>query len=380
MEQKEIKILITGDFAPRLRVNEVIDNGDYADLFGNLIDDIKCADIAVTNLEFPLCDTPSPIVKTGPNMMAPTKSINALKYAGFNMVTLANNHIMDHGVDGLKSTIEECNGACIECVGIGMNLVEARRFKVIERKGIRFAFINCCENEWSTTSGDEPGANPLDEVNLFYQIREAEKETDYTIVIIHGGHESYGLPSPRMKMLYRWFIDIGADAVVGHHAHCYCGREVYKGKPIVYGLGNFLFDDDSFRQSRWNIGCIALIKVGEDGLSCEVMPVRQCDRIPGVSKLEGEDAEAFFSEDLTLMKIIQDDSMLNHSFQDFIKEQARQIDVFLEPTANRYLIAGIKRKFLPSLWSMKKKRYLYNLCHCEALRDILLSVLREETK
>ena len=76
------------------------------------------------------------------------------------------------------------------------------------------AVINCCEHEFSVTTGDFPGANPLNPIRQFYKISEARKDADYVVVIVHGGHEMLQLPSPRMQELYRYFIDVGADAVI----------------------------------------------------------------------------------------------------------------------------------------------------------------------
>ena len=85
--------------------------------------------------------------------------------------------------------------------------------------------------------------NPLLPIQQFYKIQEAKENADYVLVIVHGGIEHYQLPTSRMIETYRFFIDAGADAVVNHHQHCYSGYERYKSKPIIYGLGNLLFDN-----------------------------------------------------------------------------------------------------------------------------------------
>src|SRR5690606_32678577 len=104
----EIKILISGDFCPVGRSKSNIDKEDYKTLFGGFENYSQKADLAITNLECPLTESNSPIVKTGPNIKSSINSLAALKYADFDVVTLANNHIMDYGSEGLKSTIEAC--------------------------------------------------------------------------------------------------------------------------------------------------------------------------------------------------------------------------------------------------------------------------------
>src|SRR5690554_8220427 len=85
-------------------------------------------------------------------------------------------------------------------------------------------------------------------MNIIYntnQIKEAKATHDKVIVIIHGGHEYYNLPSPRMQKQYRFYAEQGADIIISHHTHCISGKEVYKGVPIYYSLGNFLFTNTS---------------------------------------------------------------------------------------------------------------------------------------
>ena len=116
-----IDIFITGDFAPRMRVNQMIETGAYASLFNDVLPLIAQADISITNLESPLLEKGTPIANSGPNLKSPVKSIEALKFAGFSMVTLANNHIMDYGYEGLASTIKLCEQNDIRHIGAGDN-------------------------------------------------------------------------------------------------------------------------------------------------------------------------------------------------------------------------------------------------------------------
>ena len=189
----EISIFISGDFSPRHRASEVIRNKEFSLLYSDVLPYIQKADISITNLESPLIDDGIPISKTGPNLKSPIESVEALKFAGFDMVTLANNHMMDYGAEGLYSTISTCENNGIRCIGAGRNFIEASKICYFERKGKTIAFINCCENEWSTTVDANPGCNPLNEVNIYYQIQEAKANADFVILIIHGGmrHTNY---------------------------------------------------------------------------------------------------------------------------------------------------------------------------------------------
>jgi hypothetical protein len=378
MESNTIKIFISGDFAPQLRVNEVIQANDYSKLYNDILPIIHDVDISITNLESPLINKGIPITKTGPNIKAPTNSINALKFAGFDIVTLANNHIMDYGAEGLFSTIDVCKKNNIDYVGVGNSFNEAKQIKYKDCRGKRIAFINVTENEWSTTHGNYPGANPLDTVSLFYQITEAKRDANYIILIIHGGHETYELPSPRMKKLYRYFIDLGVDAVIGHHTHCYSGHEVYKEKPIFYSLGNFVFDSlENRNNSIWNQGCAVTLCLTDEKIDFILNPFYQCNTQVGIH-LYNENERNDFS-DLNMQKtlIIQDDDLLVENFEIFLKQQKRMYSSFLEPLKNKYILAAMNRGLLPRFIQGKKKKLLLNIIRCEAHRDVVLSILSD---
>lgn len=371
---EEIKIFISGDFAPRHRASEVIRNKDFSLLFGDVLPYIKQADISITNLESPLIDEGNPIPKTGPNLKSPTDSIEALKYAGFDMVTLANNHMMDFGVEGLNSTISICKKNGIRCIGAGPNITEASKVCYIDKKGKTIAFINCCENEWSTTDGDKPGCNPLNEVNIYYQIQEAKANADYVILIIHGGHETYELPSPRMKKLYRWFIDLGVDAVIGHHTHCYSGSEIYKGKPIVYSLGNFIFDSN-IRDASWNYGAFAILSLSDDEIKVELCPFEQCNKKVGVFLLSTNDTDVWRKTNAEKTKLINDDILLSDEFDAFCKNNERQYRSYLEPNRNKYILAAKNRGLIKRTIRGGKALLYLNIIRAEAHRDILINLL-----
>ena len=127
----------------------------------------------------------------------------------------------------------------------------------------KLAVINCCEHEFSIATETTAGSNPLNPISQYYAIKEAKEKADYVLVIVHGGHEHYQLPSTRMQETYRFFIDVGADAVVNHHQHCYSGYEYYNGKPIMYGLGNFCFDEGLKKTKQWHEGYIVEISFTE---------------------------------------------------------------------------------------------------------------------
>ena len=213
------------------------------------------ADYNIINMEAPIVSGEgTPITKNGSNLKVNSCAIDALKWASFDCVTLANNHFYDYGEKGVKDTLIACRERCIDYVGAGLNLTEASQTLYKEIHGKTFAIINCCEHEYSIAAENSGGSNPINPIQQYYAINEAKKQADHVIVICHGGIEFFQYPTPRMVEWYRFFIDVGADAVINHHQHCYSGYEIYNGKPIFYGLGNFCFDRFDKRNSSWNNG------------------------------------------------------------------------------------------------------------------------------
>ena len=348
-------------------------------LYNDILPIIQDSDFAITNLESPLLDEGKPIEKTGPNLKAPIKSIEALKFAGFDMVTLANNHMMDYGEEGLCSTVQICEKNNIKHIGAGLNLEEAKKVECFDIKGSRIAFINCCENEWSTTQGNYPGCNPLNEVSLFYQIQEAKANANHVVLIIHGGHETYEYPSPRMKKLYRWFVDLGVDAVIGHHTHCFSGYEVYKEKPIVYSLGNFVFDS-ALRNSSWNVGAAVILTICSSQISMQLYPFTQCDNEIGVNLFDSQKAGIWLEKELNKSEQIQDDAILENRFGEFVGKQGNLYRSYLEPNKLSLVLAAKNRGLLPRKVKGAKQLLYLNIIRTEAHRDILLKLLSKENR
>lgn len=372
-----IKILITGDFYPGNRIEHEIKEKKYEEIFNDFLPVIKSCAIAVTNLEAPLTNNKKSITKTGPAIRGIPETGRALRYAGFNLVTLANNHIMDFGEQGLKDTLDILKQNSIEYIGAGENIGEASKILIKKINDKKIAFLNFAENEFSTTNGNFPGANPLDLISNYKLIQEAKDNADYIFVIVHGGHELYNLPSPEMKRRYRFFIDAGASAVIGHHTHCFSGYEIYKNAPIFYSLGNFLFDNGKADHSSWNEG-FAVQFLLSDNLKFKLIPYYQNNQNSGLRLLNDDQEKQFFNKVEVLNKKIADDNVLRSEFEKFILQRKNLYSSYLEPYKNRYLHFLRNRGLFPSLLSYSKKKLLLNLIRCESHREAVIELLKHE--
>jgi poly-gamma-glutamate synthesis protein (capsule biosynthesis protein) len=382
-KQNMPSIIISGDFAPMYRAAELVAAKQYNDVFGNIIPVIKNADYAVVNLECPVVanDNVVDIPKCGPNLKCSENAVAAIKAAGFGLATLANNHIRDFGDEGVSSTLQTCEEYRIDCVGAGKNITCAKQVFYKNVKDKKFAFVNFCENEFSIATEKNAGANPLNIAANYYQIQEAKQNADYTIVIVHGGHEHYQLPSPRMKEQYRFFADAGANVIINHHQHCFSGYEVYNATPIFYGLGNFCFDGPNnphYRNSIWNEGFMVQLNFEDEKIGFELYPYRRCDEKPEVRLMDKKEREKFYSKIQEVNAIIADDEALLQNFIAFANSKRDEFRVVFQPYHNRIFNKLFRMKLLPDLIFRGKKKYqILNFIECEAHRDVLLYNLNQ---
>ena len=367
-----MKILITGDFCPinRAAIGSVDVENILCIDFQKLMEE---ADFNITNLECPLTTNSEVITKTGPALKANPESVNLLKIMGFDIVTLANNHIMDYDAKGLKDTLKVLDEHNIAHVGAG-NIEDIIDVIYISKNDIKVAIINVCENEWSTDEKEGYKANGFSEIDMFYSIKSAQEKADKIIVIHHGGHEMYNLPSPRLKKTLRFFVDCGADAVVSHHTHCAGGHETYKNAPIFYSLGNFIFDVPSQRDSIWNYGMAVALDCNTSSISFQTHYFNQFDNEPQVNLINEKELKYDITE---LNDIISNERGLEEKFNEFVAQKMILYTSYLEPVRSKYILGLINRGLMPSLWHKRKKHYLKNLITCESHREVVMKILNK---
>ena len=362
-----MRILVAGDYCDHGRISKLIESGSYHRIFGELKEITGKADFSVVNFEFPVsCKNAKPIIKNGPCLIGREKAIEALSYSGFNVCTLANNHILDQGHDCCLYTRNKLEENGFRTVGVGKDLNEASQILYLEKNGERIAVINCCEHEFSIATTLSAGSNPLNVVNQYYKIQEARDNADFVLVIVHGGHENFQLPSQRMKETYRFFIKAGADAVINHHQHCYSGFEIIDGKPIFYGLGNLIFDWDGKRNSSWNEGYMVDLDFSDKGISFNLIPYIQGNENPGYESMSDNEKEFFKDNIDRLNAIIADDELLDQEVKTWMmKTSKRHLGIF-QPYVDKISSALFSRGWLPSLLTRRKVNLLKNYINCES--------------
>ena len=369
-----INLTFTGDFAPNKSLLDEV----HTNYFSNLMPFLENADLNITNLECPIIEEASKADKYGPSLATDARAIPLLQQGKFHLVTLANNHIMDHGSKGLSSTFNKLEAASISYVGAGNNYQHATLPFIYSKNNIKIGILNVAENEFSNTTDENPGAPPLDLIDNANAIKVLKNQVDLVIVIVHGGAELHEYPSPRFKKTLRFMADQGANLVVAHHTHKYNGFEVYKGVPIFYGLGNFVFPRHSLNDRNWSLGVVLDITINKDlSISFNTIPFLQNYIHYGIKVLKDEELRQFRIDEELKNKIILDDKALSNEYELFYKKVEKQYLHFLQPYTSKYLHKLYSLGIIPSFLKNEKKRLLYlNLIRCEAHRDIILKLLK----
>ena len=371
-----MSILIGADFVPTESNKKHFSDGEISYLFGDeLLSVLRSADYRIFNLETPLTDQKSPIDKVGPSLIAPTSTINAYKAIDVNMLTLANNHVMDQGSRGLKSTIKTLKEAGIAYMGVGRNIEEASRPQIFEFSQKLVGIYACAEHEFSIVTEEKAGANPFDPFDSCDHIRELKKECDYVIVLYHGGKEYYRYPSPQLQKRCRKMVDAGANLVICQHSHCIgCEEDMESGK-IVYGQGNFLFDDSD--KECWKTGLLVEITDQFDVSYIPVIKKENTVRLAGTEE-KGKILREFenrskeiLSDDFVYMRYSQlaDETLMKYLYVLQGKESV------LFRILNKLSRNRLREKRLEHLYGDKQCRAIRNSIECETHHELLLQAL-----
>ena len=368
-------ILIAADICPIESNLPYFKAGDAQSLFHDLLPEFEQADLVVANLECPLIEHPAPIPKTGPNFGESVECIQGIKNAGIDVLCLANNHIMDHGPAGLKSTMDVCAKAGIATVGVGENLGAARRILIRQIGPIRLGILAMAEHEFSIATKDSPGANPLDLIDFVRNVRANRERLDYLVVLLHGSHEFFA-PTPRIKDTCHFLIEMGANVVIVQQPHMLGGYENHQHGHVVYGQGALVMDEAVFRsRESFHQGFLVKLSVAADASSTmDIIPFVQSDPMPGARRLPKEREQEFRRALEERSRAIQDDAFVEAEWLKFCQEYKYGYMSVLQGH-NRVLRKLNQRGFL-TRFLYGKRPYLgvRNCVCCETHREAIETI------
>ena len=369
-----IRLFFAGDFCSKPST-EAISVSD------ELIERINSCDLKELNFEVPLKPDVSLPAQNRERFYQNDDVPDFLRGLGFNLFSLANNHAFDWGEEGFKKTRIALGS---DAFGAG-TYDEAYKVKIVEVQGKKIGFLALSFAAYTgvfddVTKHDGLGCAYINDLRVNHVILDAKKEVDYLFVLPHDGIEYIDTPLPETIARYRDFIDYGADGVIGTHPHCPQGWETYKGKPIFYSLGNFLFnskegyDYRAVNRPHWYDGLCVIISISDNNLSWEVINTRNVDNTQlvidhdkGCRQYNDSLCQSLTDQDIYKKKlekecariaVHQEIPILDHSFHDYglmstTKQLARYIVKYLlkrprgrNPELSYLLKNDLRRKLL----------------------------------
>lgn len=272
LHAEEIIINAVGDIMLAGRWTPFLRQKGYDHPFNGVRDELASGDINIANLESPIAEAGQEFSEKMFRFRAEPPVAKAIRAAGFNLVTLANNHSMDFGGNALAETFRHLSDNSITWIGAGKNLSEARKIALYTIKGRKVAFLG-----YSLTRPVEffagqnrPGTAPGYEKLVAADIASARSQADYVIVSFHWGKEVISTTQPYQRRAAHKAIEAGADVIIGHHPHILQGIERYKNGIIFYSLGNFIFASKS---TTADVSAIIRLKLNDSIRIAEILPL-----------------------------------------------------------------------------------------------------------
>ena len=293
VEEPEITLAAVGDVMLARKLSKLMESKGLDYPFTKTAGLLSSADIAFANLESPFSHRGKQLPGKGIWFRAKPENIQALTQAGFDVLSIANNHALDYDSPAFLDTIQLLNENNIRAVGGGANIDEARTPVIIEEDGLKTAFLAYSEMAdmfWSykyprrlKADADTPGIAPSVPEQIEEDIALIRPNADLVVVSLHWGVEYQSEPEDYQREMAHSLIDAGADIIIGHHPHCIQGIEIYQGGLIAYSLGNFVFDQNWSEETKQ--GLLLQIKCGPQGWQeAKVLPVYINDGQPVIAE------------------------------------------------------------------------------------------------
>jgi poly-gamma-glutamate synthesis protein (capsule biosynthesis protein) len=274
-------------------------------VYGDLLPVLREASLRMVNLECPLTALDRPVFKSGSVLKGGPEHLRGLTAVPFELATLANNHVFDHGLEAFRETLDLLATAGIRTVGAGLTAEAAFRPQVLDLsldpgarmrdpgEGVRVGVVNFGEGEDLTGAGPGPGVFGWEPDRVAATLADLGVTVDVRVVVFHGGVEYIPFPPPYVVAALRAAAEAGADLVVAHHPHVPQGVEIHGRTPICYSQGNFLFHQDTPLLHR-KTGYLVRAGLDRGGVTdLEVVPYRIGPQ--GLSLLRGQDRDGYLA-------------------------------------------------------------------------------------
>lgn len=283
-------MLVAADWAP-IRAFDAPVRDRPESVYGDLLPILRRADVRIVNCECALTRARNPVWKSGAVFKGEPGHARGLIAVPFHVACLANNHVLDYGVAGLRETLRVLERNGIATVGAGLDEAQAHASLACRAGSERVHVVNFSEGEDLTASRGGPGVFGWDIPRAQALVRKCKKQGGAVVAIGHCGLEYIPSPPPYVVAAFRGLVEAGADCVIGHHPHVPQGIEFHHGRPILYSLGNFVFYQLTDLHYRRVGFCVTLRISGGRVSGLELHPYRITDT--GLRALDAAEDRAF---------------------------------------------------------------------------------------
>jgi poly-gamma-glutamate capsule biosynthesis protein CapA/YwtB (metallophosphatase superfamily) len=361
-----IKVLVASDWAP-IRTFDALVADNPASVYGDLLPLLRSADLRIVNCECALTSSEKPVWKSGATFKGRPEHVRGLTAVPFDVACLANNHIFDYGLHGFKETLDVLRRSRIRTVGAGLTEDEACAPLVIRFGKSKVSLINISEGEDLTAARGGPGVYGWEIDKACRQVRHGKRAGACVLVIAHCGLEYVPYPPTYVASAFRRLVDAGADCIMGHHPHVPQGIEYYRGCPIAYSLGNFVFYQHTDLYYR-KVGYFVTLHIKGNGIAgFEIHPYRITDS--GLARLKPIEEREFRRKLERISRPLRTEAGTAGAWQAFVAYYG--IEGFL------YEVSGIleRMKAEPQKGAAMFRNRITTAQHYELWRDFLTRVM-----
>ena len=358
------KIIIVGDLFPVKTNLSFFSEGNVGALFDEKICRLfSDADFRICNMEGALTDGEQRAIKTGPVITAPTIAVNGYKALGIDLCMLSNNHITDAGSQGVFDTMESLEKAGIQYIGAGGSETTIKHYVIQNYDGIVVCIYNVSETMYNKPSSNTAGVWLYDEYVVCKELELLKNKCDYIVVIYHGGIEKFRYPSPEIKKRFHRMAESGANVILSQHTHCIGCEEYYNGSYLLYGQGDFLFNN--FRPHLTDTGLIVEISFDKNDFKVVKYKTKTLD-----FKVRYDEEQDFHEFEERSALILQD-GFIEEKFQVFCQKELR---LYLSAFKSLSFRQRVMRKLFPSCF----RKWLYYKSYRKKDLMFVLHTLRSE--
>lgn|GEM_PF-2587840 len=371
-----LNLIIAGDFCPIREAERLLSEGgsvihpDFEKLW-------LSADFRIANLECPVTTYNKGIRKSGPLMKCSPDIKNGLSQFNFNAVSLANNHIMDYGIEGFKETCSVLEQEGIKYFGVKKNH-ESHQYVIFEKEGIKVGITSYSIAEFCLADDfNGNGAEKIHLIKILKDLGELQSKVDHIVVLLHMGLNMLQLPSPNQAEICRFLAtQPKVKAVLCQHSHITGCFENVNGCFISYGQGSFLFDMNK-KKSHWNKGYVVSLKFTQDSAKTQITGTVQFDEEPMIRLMTAAEQNEMMKVIENLNNFLKEESLIRKKFvESVIKKRNNYYGMMMLPEG-RYFSALRRRvnlgRFIPSSIKLTLLNFFRNEEHAEAIQEILKS-------